>query len=103
MIELPLIDVSLTRWVEEESFTRCQVEDIDVRCPVVEPVIASEQTPVSEWPRQHAIAHGDTFYSIAKTYYGDGSKWELIAEANPDAQVTGLLVGKTIKIPDPGS
>lgn len=31
----------------------------------------------------HRIAQGDSLYELARRYYGDGSRWELIRDANP--------------------
>ena len=68
---------------------------------------ASSETTVERaseertWPKMHTIAHGDTFFSIAREYYGDGTKWELIAEANAGLHATGLLVGERLTVPAP--
>lgn len=47
----------------------------------------------------HTIAAGDTFWDLAKTYYGDATKWTMIAEANPSASANGLVIGETLAIP----
>lgn len=39
--------------------------------------------------RTHTVAKGDTFYKLARQYYGDASKWKIIWEANK------------IRVPDP--
>ena len=36
-------------------------------------------------PRIHYVKPNENLYKIAKTYYGDGEKWPLIAKANPKA------------------
>lgn len=50
---------------------------------------------------RHVVASGEALYDIAKKYYGAGSKWTLIREANPDRiSSTGVVrAGVTIKIP----
>ena len=42
---------------------------------------------------------GDTFYSLARTHYGDGKAWQKIASANPGVDPHKLRVGQTIVIP----
>jgi tetratricopeptide (TPR) repeat protein len=52
--------------------------------------------------RTHTIVKGDTWYNLAKKYYGSGSKWPQIVAANRD-QLKGdhppLKVGMVLKIP----
>jgi len=52
--------------------------------------------------RTHTITKGDTWYNLAKKYYGSGSKWPQIVAANRD-QLKGdhpaLKVGMVLKIP----
>lgn len=52
--------------------------------------------------RTHTIVKGDTWFSLAKKYYGSGSKWPQIVAANRD-QLKGdhpaLRVGMVLKIP----
>jgi len=38
--------------------------------------------PVSAAGRTYTVQKGDTLYKIAKKFYGDGSKWKKIWEAN---------------------
>jgi 5'-nucleotidase/UDP-sugar diphosphatase len=49
--------------------------------------------------KQHVIAAGDTLWDLARTYYGDATMWTKIAEANPSAAATDLVVGETLSIP----
>ncbi len=53
-------------------------------------------------PKQHVVVAGDNFWKLAETYYGDGSKWRLIADANPEAKARGLHIGATLIIPPAG-
>lgn len=50
---------------------------------------------------RHVVAAGEAVYDIAKKYYGAGSKWTLIREANPDRiSPKGVVrAGVTLKIP----
>jgi 5'-nucleotidase len=49
--------------------------------------------------RTYTIQDGDTLYSLAKRFYGDGQQWQRIADANPDISPEKLPVGKQIAIP----
>jgi 5'-nucleotidase len=47
----------------------------------------------------YTIQEGDTLYSIAKQFYGDGQKWTKIDDANPDVDPKHMPVGEEIAIP----
>ncbi len=47
----------------------------------------------------HTVARGETLFSIAETYYEDGTLWKLIAEANGLKDTSGLKEGMLISIP----
>jgi nucleoid-associated protein YgaU len=44
------------------------------------PYSVAKPPPVAQ--TSHRVAKGDTFFSIAETYYEDGTLWPIIAEAN---------------------
>lgn len=48
---------------------------------------------------RYKIRKGDTLYSIARTYYGDGKQYPRIVAANPGLSADHLVTGKTIVIP----
>jgi nucleoid-associated protein YgaU len=51
--------------------------------------------------RVYHVEKGETFWSIARKFYGDSKKYtRVLEEANPE-QKKGLLAGARIKIPDP--
>ena len=66
--------------------------------PPVAPVAPVAPAPVDSGsgPKQHAIAKGDSFSTLAKKY---GVSAAAIAKANPDANPTKLKVGQKITIP----
>ena len=45
------------------------------------------------------IASGDTFEALAQKYFNDGSKWSVIAKANPTIEPERLKIGQKIRIP----
>ena len=62
----------------------------------------SPQTPAVLKPpprTEYAIRTGDTFSSIAEDWFGDATKWSLIAKANPTTDPTRLKVGQKIYLP----
>jgi 5'-nucleotidase/UDP-sugar diphosphatase len=50
--------------------------------------------------KKHTIARGDNYWDLAKEYYGDGTMWTKIAEANPDMNANNLEVGAELVIPN---
>lgn len=55
--------------------------------------------------REHVIREGDTLWSIAQKYYGDGRLHSLLEEANRDAfaKKRGLDVGQRLRVPERSS
>lgn len=51
--------------------------------------------------RRHAIAKGDTLYSLAQKYYGNRSRWKDIYNANKDVMRSAddYKIGMVLKIP----
>lgn len=47
----------------------------------------------------YTVKKGDTLFHIAKTEYGDGKKWTVIASANPGISPQSLKAGQTLLIP----
>ncbi len=52
---------------------------------------------------EHSIKAGETFSSIAKDWFGDSSKWSLIAKANPTVDPQKLKIGQVIQLPPKAS
>lgn len=49
--------------------------------------------------KEHVVTSGDTLWNLARTYLGDATLWNKIAEANPSADPKDLVVGETLTIP----
>ncbi|HHN45973.1 MAG TPA: LysM peptidoglycan-binding domain-containing protein [Planctomycetes bacterium] len=64
-----------------------------------------ELRPVSETaltPRpmlKHVVGKGDTLWSLAASYYGDGKKYTSIIKANPGLDPQKLAIGQELVIP----
>ena len=59
----------------------------------------SQLPPAAPGPRRHTVRKGDTLYSLAKRYLGDGKRWKAIEAANPGLDHRKLPIGKSILIP----
>ena len=87
------------------DFEPVEVEPPSDPHPVpLDPSAGSGYTPVgtvsnNPTPRTHVIRKGDTYWSIARQYYGDGRRAQDIAQANPSLVPTKLPVGKEIILP----
>lgn len=58
----------------------------------------NEIQPTSE-TKTHKVQKNDNFWDLAKHYYGDGSKFKLIQEANPGKNSGNLKIGDELVIP----
>ncbi len=59
----------------------------------------SQQAPTPQ-NDSYTVKKGDTLWTLAKYYYGDGSKYKLIASANPQVTNPNLIyVGQVLVIP----
>lgn len=68
---------------------------------VEKPVPAVPAVPAQTSGETYTMKRGDTLYSLAKRFYGDGKLWTRIADANKDKvrDVTGIPVGTVLAIP----
>ncbi|MBK7405236.1 MAG: LysM peptidoglycan-binding domain-containing protein [Phycisphaerales bacterium] len=66
---------------------------------------AGTEPPHSAPVVRHTVQKNESLFGIAKQYYGDGSKWRKIAEANSGlVKADGRIEpGMTLTIPDAGS
>lgn len=60
---------------------------------------SAENSPGSNLPITYAIVGGDCLSNIAKRFYGDGSKYGVIASANNISNPNLIRAGKNITIP----
>jgi len=69
------------------------------QAPAAEPAPAPSAAPASATPSTHVIAEGDTFWDLAETFYGDGTLWRKLSDANGKPNPRHLTVGKEIQVP----
>jgi tetratricopeptide (TPR) repeat protein len=64
------------------------------------PATTAANSPVTS-NRRHVVAQGETLYKIAQRYYGSGSKWPEILEANRDVlkNENAVRPGMELRIP----
>jgi nucleoid-associated protein YgaU len=68
---------------------------------VVRPVTGIDDSSIISRPQTYTIQKGDTLYSLAKRYYGDGKLWTKIADANKDKirDAQSVPIGTVLVIP----
>jgi len=73
---------------------------VEVETPTTPPP-ATTAKPTAGTPQTYTMKRGDTLYSLAKRFYGDGKLWTRIADANQDKirDVTDIPVGTVLTIP----
>jgi nucleoid-associated protein YgaU len=55
----------------------------------------------SGWPKTYTVVKGDTLSKIAAKFYGQPSKWSIIAKANNIRDPNNPRVGNVLTIPAP--
>ncbi len=63
----------------------------------IQPVAPPPPPPAA--PKVHVVARGDTIWSIALRYYGDGQRWRDIAAANGNIDPKKLAIGQRLIVP----
>ena len=64
-----------------------------------EPAPEPEPAPAPE-PRTYTVVSGDTLWAIAEKFYGDGSKYQRIADASGVANPDLIQPGQVLTIPE---
>lgn len=82
------------RHPETDEITRCMVSltftQASDAAPSVGPITGGSSStpaapkPVVTAPRTHTVVSGDTLWGIAQKYYGNGTQWPKIFDANRD-------------------
>ena len=48
----------------------------------------------------HTVVAGDTYWDLAKKFYGDANMWKKLDAANPQYRAKGLEIGATLVVPE---
>lgn len=64
-----------------------------------EPQWVDSNMPAQPAASTHRVVRGDTLWSLAERYYGDGKRWRDIAQANGITNERRLIVGTELVIP----
>lgn len=70
--------------------------------PAVEPDQPSASASAdlgAESATSHVLVKGDTYWDLAVSYYGKGTMWKKIGDANPDYEPRRLPIGAAVTIP----
>jgi len=59
------------------------------------------RTAAQEAGVNHVVQRGETLFSIAERYYGNGYEWVKLKEYNPNIDQEHLNIGEIIYVPDP--
>jgi LysM repeat protein len=72
-----------------------------VAAAVEEPAPAAEPEPASPPPAQrtYTVVSGDTLWAISERFYGDGSKYQVIADASGISDPDLIYPGQVLTIP----
>lgn len=76
------VEVSLT-FKQYQEFKTKTVEVLAGESEAEITVTENRETSNAPTTDRYTVKSGDTLWGIAKTYYGDGSQWKRIADANP--------------------
>jgi Tfp pilus assembly protein FimV len=67
--------------------------------PAVEEAAASEPEPEPEAARTYTVESGDTLWAISERFYGDGNKYQIIADASGISNPDLIQPGQVLTIP----
>lgn len=78
-----------------------EVELKAVEEPIVEPTPepAAPPPPAAPEPRTYTVVSGDTLWAISERFYGDGNKYQQIADASGIANPDLIQPGQVLTIP----
>jgi 5'-nucleotidase len=60
---------------------------------------AEEEAKAAAAPAPYVIARGDNYWNLSRKFYGKGSMWKKLQEANPDYNPNDLPIGASLVVP----
>jgi len=81
------------------ELTDAEIDTILAATADTETVDVSPIRPAPAAGTTHVVRKGDTLWSLAVRYLGDGQRWRDIVGANPGVRPERLAVGQTLNIP----
>lgn len=99
---MPMVDGSAGGKEAPEPVVFDEVEPAPAPEPAAAPAASNTATQLPPEPAAidtYVIRKGDTLWSIAKRFYGDGQRWVDIVNANPGIDPKKLIVGDEIILP----
>lgn len=84
-----------------KEYKKIKAKPATVSVTAVKPSSRATKTAKSSSGKTHTVKSGDTLCKIAKQYYGDGSQWSKIYNANKDKikNPNLIYVGQVLTIP----
>jgi LysM domain-containing protein len=67
--------------------------------PAAEEVATTPEPPPEPAPRTYTVVSGDTLWAISERFYGDGSKYQVIADASGISNPDLIQPGQVLTIP----
>ena len=94
-------DLTVSIELKEYNPIKTDIADISEDGTITEEKQREESPSAPSADNQnYTVKSGDTLWALAKFYYGDGSKYSLIASANPDITNPNLIYpGQVLVIP----
>ena len=63
--------------------------------------LSTEGPMIESGSETYVIKAGDTYWALAREFYGDANMWTKLDEANPDLMAEALEIGTEINVPAP--
>ncbi len=86
-----------------KEYKNILAENVKKKGKVIENEVArdAKSSPEPKTTQSYTVKKGDTLWGLAKKFYGDGSKFTIIEEANKDTikNKNLIYVGQVLKIP----
>ncbi len=98
------LDAYEMQTVDESVYSSSPAYGSDAMQPVDQPAFTETAAgggvaPAAAGGGTYTVQKGDTLWSIAQRFYGNGQRWQDIAAANPQVDAKRLIVGQQLVMP----